>query len=85
MKKNDDYVYLLALVGVIAIIFWIIDFDRKFFDGNLILSIILILFLGGAIFAAINALNKNEERSVILFYLGMAALFGWLFYGIALT
>jgi hypothetical protein len=85
MKKNDDYVYLLALVGVIAIIFWIIDFDQKFFDGNLILSIILILFIGGAIFAAIDALNKNEERLVILHYLGIAALFGWLFYGIVLS
>lgn len=67
MDKNDDYIYLLAIVGIIAIIIWF---------GELIILTLLLLITGGSFLFGLNDLNSKHDKSVAPYRFFIATIFG---------
>ena len=74
MDKNDDYIYLLAIVGIIAIIIWF---------GELIILTLLLLITGGSFLFGLNDLNSKHDKSVApyrFFIATIFAIFSYIYY-----
>jgi|688.fasta_scaffold967133_3 hypothetical protein len=74
MDKNDDYIYLLAIVGIIAIIIWF---------GDLIILTILLLITAGSFLFGLNDLNSKHDKSVApyrFFISFIFAIFSYVYY-----
>ncbi len=74
MDKNDGYIYLLAIVGVIAIIVWF---------GKLIILTLLLLITVGSFLFGLNDLNSKHDKSVApyrFFITIIFAIFSYVYY-----
>ncbi len=81
--KEKTIIIILSIIGFYTIVEKFADIDTEYFNGNLIISFIIIplflLFLLAGILFLFNP-NKKRERFVGLYYLGIATAIGWLYY-----